>query len=65
MLTIAFIVLKFTDVLLLSWWWVILAIIIDGAISNNVSSRIMNSYETGLEDGVEAFKEEHGLEALD
>lgn len=56
MLTIAFIILKLTDVLLLSWWWIILAVFIDSARENRIRAAV-SDLENRIEE-LEAKEEE-------
>lgn len=64
MLTIAFVVLKISDTLLLSWWWVILALVIDIYESDANKNKILFSYEEGLKEGKEAYMEKREPEEL-
>ncbi|TSD05364.1 MAG: hypothetical protein Greene07147_685 [Parcubacteria group bacterium Greene0714_7] len=51
MLTVAFIILKFTDSLTLGWWWIILSIILDSLATSSVSNRVKSAYNQGYEEG--------------
>lgn len=57
MITILFIVTKFSGTLLLSWWWIVLCVLLDAMLIEMRDKRYLDGYQEGLEESEKSNKD--------